>query len=420
MHLVTRNGEYEMCISPVTMHLKDGRTVAVACHECRQCQGQAVLDWVGRNIAESKTATASHCVTLTYGGGEHPAAKVLTYSDVQKWLKLLRRHGYRFGYFCVGEYGTLKGRTHWHVVIHWKGKVPAWAGVQQGTGQWSDSHMSRGEHKVRFMHQRLDKYGKPAKVKGEPAYWWPHGWTEVSECTVDGIKYAMKYIQKDLGEQSYPMPSKKPLLGADYFMRKAESYVEAGLVPQGGIGYLEGRLMPGMGGYAYSWSDVTYENAEGRRVPLQFMLRGAALELFLTHYVRVWEAARPGQPIPASKLVQEWLCPGTWKDVAASAAPVVPLTRFEREQLRAMVAKMEAGPDEDALLAWKRDVFRRQHELWMKSAEWRIEDGKVIEAGSERPAYWNDEQYEVGQQAVRQQERFRERRREDDAKFSEP
>lgn len=89
-----------MCQSP--NKLADG--TQVACHECWQCINAQVDDWCGRCIAENRTAVASHAVTLTYGrdisadsvtygDAEHERAAVLTYSDVQKWLKLFRRHG---------------------------------------------------------------------------------------------------------------------------------------------------------------------------------------------------------------------------------------------------------------------------------------------------------------------------------------
>lgn len=315
-----------MCLRPRKQHLADGRTVQTACQECRQCRDQRVLDWVGRCIAESKVSAKAHAVTLTYGRDEngnedHPRAKVLTYSDVQKWFKLLRRHGYPCRYFLSGEYGPSKGRTHWHFIVFWVDKVPNWSGFDQ-YGNWSDNHLSHGAHKVRFNHQRLGKDGKPAIVNGEPAFWWPHGWTEVSEgASVDAIKYVCKYILKDVAadKQSQFMMSKNPPLGAGYFMQRAERYVAAGLAPQGGMGYLthplyNDRLMMGMGGYKYSWSEVTTKSKEGVVKPVEFQLKGVSLELFLAHYVAAWELLRPGQLIPASILVEEFLSPGSWKD----------------------------------------------------------------------------------------------------------
>ena len=80
------------------------------------------MDWQGRCIAEAATAKAAFAVTLTYGRdamGEklHERAVVMTYSDVQRYLKLLRRHRYTVRYFCAGEFGSEKGRVHWHIIL---------------------------------------------------------------------------------------------------------------------------------------------------------------------------------------------------------------------------------------------------------------------------------------------------------------
>ena len=82
-----------MCKAPLV--LDDG--TEVACRYCSQCVDRKITDWVGRNIAESKSAVKTFAVTLTYGRDrrgdvDHVRAFLLTYSDVQKYLKLLRRH----------------------------------------------------------------------------------------------------------------------------------------------------------------------------------------------------------------------------------------------------------------------------------------------------------------------------------------
>ncbi|WP_221724636.1 hypothetical protein, partial [Ochrobactrum sp. SFR4] len=58
-------------------------------------------DWVGRCVAENKTAIAAHSISLTYGRDEndsvdHLHAAWLTYSDVQKYFKRLRKAKYKF------------------------------------------------------------------------------------------------------------------------------------------------------------------------------------------------------------------------------------------------------------------------------------------------------------------------------------
>lgn len=249
-----------MCISP--NRLSDGTDVA--CHECWQCRDQRINDWVGRCIAESKTAKACHAVTLTYGRSrlgdvDHERAVILTYSDVQKYLKLLRRHGYPVRYFVTGELGSLKGRAHWHVILFWQDGFPP------------------VELDKRFMEDH-----------------WPHGWSHWTLGTnAKNIRYNCKYVQKDLGDaerQGHLAMSKKPPLGAAYFAQMAERYVKAELAPQD---------------LFYTFPEVR-RGKPGAQSLVQFQLRDRSAELFLEHYVNAWSRAYPGRDMPRSELVETW------------------------------------------------------------------------------------------------------------------
>ena len=256
-----------MCVNPVL--IPSGQEIA--CRICWQCRENKVNDWVGRNLAESKTAKAAHSVTLTYGrdkkGDEdHLRAKILTYSDVQKYFKHLRADGYPCRYFAVGEYGSDKGRAHWHVMIYWQGSVP-------------DHELNK-----RFNEKH-----------------WPHGWSFFELPSPASVRYICKYIQKDIGKderQGHLAMSKKPPLGAEYFMLLAQKYVRQGLAPQD----------------PYYWfPDAQNENGQ----PIKFYLKGRSLELFLDEYVAEWGRVYPGRHIPNSELVEKRL-----DELAARQAPV--------------------------------------------------------------------------------------------------
>lgn len=251
-----------MCISPLT--LNDG--TAIACRQCWQCREHTVNDWVGRNIAESKTAKASHAVTLTYGrnragDADHERANILTYSDVQKFFKRLRKAGYPVRYFVTGEFGSTKGRAHWHVMLYWQDQVPE---VKLDTDCFTFEH-------------------------------WPHGFSQWTKPTAHAVRYNCKYIQKDMGDaerQGHLAMSKKPPLGAAYFARMAEQFVRQGLAPQS----LE-----------YRFPDVRRRKEDGTERVVPFLLGGRSAELFLDHYVEAWEAAYPGREVPPSELVNNWV-----------------------------------------------------------------------------------------------------------------
>ncbi len=251
-----------MCLNP----LKIADVGFVACRECWQCRETRVDDWVGRNIAESRTATASHVVTLTYGrdrttgGTDHIRAAVLTYSDVQKYLKLLRFNGFPVRYFVVGEYGSMKSRAHWHIILYWQGPVP--------------DHVLREN----FMERH-----------------WPHGWSYWDKSSPEAVRYACKYLLKDVADEEQqgwgPMVSKKPPLGHEYFRRLADQYVEQGLSPQ--------HLF-------YSFPDVrrvphgtrakTSRSFKEAAVPVRFRMSDRTAENFLAYFLERWREVYQDEP----------------------------------------------------------------------------------------------------------------------------
>lgn len=253
-----------MCKEP--NKLPDGSVVV--CRKCEQCLRNKINDWVGRNIAESKVSTKTVAVTLTYGRNEanekiHERTVALTYSDVQKYIKLLRRHGYDVRYFVTGEYGSLNGRAHWHGILHFKGMVPDLVNRQN------------------FMHEE------------ENTKFWPHGWSFWDyNMGYGSARYVCKYILKnqadEVAQNEQPRMSKKPPIGMAYFEQLAEQYVKQGLAPQS----LE-----------YTFPDVRFTKKDGSSELVKFWLRDRTAELYLEHYIAKWEEAYPGRETPKSELV---------------------------------------------------------------------------------------------------------------------
>jgi len=247
-----------MCLAPIM--IPTGQEIA--CRNCWQCRAAKVDDWVGRNTAESLTARASHSITLTYGPDEngnedHIRAKVLTYSDVQKFIKRLRKDGYPCRYFACGEYGDEKGRAHWHLMIYWLGAVP-------------DVPLEK-----RFTLEQ-----------------WKHGWAYFEMPHENSVRYICKYITKNIGKegrQAKMAMSKKPPLGAAYFQQRANWYVDQGLAPKEPF---------------YSFPDIL----DGKGNAQKFYLKGASREIFLRAYCVHWyRKHRKRRHMPSSELVEQYL-----------------------------------------------------------------------------------------------------------------
>lgn len=264
-----------MCTAPGL--LNSGQLVG--CRKCWQCKERRVNDWAGRCIAEGKTAIASNSLCLTYGRDkselrygavDHERAAVLTYTDVQKYLKLLRYHKYPLRYLVAGEYGSEKGRSHWHLLIFWTSR-----------------------RKPEF---RID-------VREDTAHW-PHGFGHWDELTHRSVFYACKYLQKDTNDddkQGHLSMSKQPPLGDTYFKQLAMRYVDAMLAPQDLL---------------YSFAGVNNKMGERK----QFYMSPATARNFVAEYNTLWARHHPGVHQPSSELVEVYTDRATKKEVSRREA----------------------------------------------------------------------------------------------------
>ena len=237
-----------MCIAPTK--LDDG--TEVGCRECWQCRKRRVNDYVGRCIAESKFSKKTYAVTLTYDADQGVNAVTLIYKDVQDFLKRLRKK-HKCRYIVTGEYGSAKGRSHWHIILFFK---DSWPEVTS--------------------NKRVDwKY-------------WKHGFSYFQEPDWKGFEYCLKYVLKDQTSRqsdSHLAMSKKPPLGHEFFQQLAKQYVEQALAPQT---------------YFYKFGDVRdYKNREKG-----FMMQGKTRENFMETFVNEWEDKYSHEPL--SELVTDY------------------------------------------------------------------------------------------------------------------
>lgn len=319
-----------MCIAPTI--LEDGSQVA--CRQCWQCIENKVNDYVGRNIAENLTATYTHYVTLTYGRVQneehHARSLLLTYSDVQKLLKLLRFYGFEVRYLVAGEFGSKNGRAHWHIILHWQGALPAGIKLNDPFFMWARLDPETGE-------QARD-------VNGDPAFFWPHGFAHFQEATHEAVRYCCKYIQKDLKDdkaQAELHYSLKPPLGFKYFCELAERHVANKLAPQT---------------LFYSFPNVTKRKRGTMDTfePVEFMLQGKMAEKYIQHYIDTWRRAWPElRHTPPSPVVDAWLDYGKLRE--PNLKNQLTHEKFE-SNLRARAKQLDKPPKPkgEQLYSWQR------------------------------------------------------------------
>lgn len=264
-----------MCISPIM--LETG--YLVGCRNCWQCRSTRVDAWVGRNIAETETATVSYAVTLTYGRdwdgrSDHVQSVQLMYSDCQKLLKRMRKAGQQVRYILAGEYGSAMGRAHWHGIFHFYGEtLPDWEGKHL---EWDQERWDR----VGGIH--IPEWA----INGVPL-----GHVHIKKATYAHTRYALKYLMKDEGDphkQTIVHMSRKPPLGYAYFMQLADQTAQAGLV----IEDLKYRF------------NVRTRSGEERIMP--FLITGRMAEMYLARYIDSWRRIHGNNRWPDSEVVDNY------------------------------------------------------------------------------------------------------------------
>lgn len=326
-----------MCVSP--LQLPNGSEVA--CRNCWQCHDNKINDWVGRCIAESKTADSSYSVTLTYGrdgygNSDHERAAVLTYSDVQKYFRSMRDAGYKVRYFAVGEYGHLKGRAHWHAILFF-------------TGAAAPHELTISKHSAKRFENEF----------------WPHGYQHWEAISPASIRYVCKYINKNMGKQErqgHLAMSKKPPLGALYFRQLAERLVEQGLAPV----------------------DLKYRFPESKRKdgsPQEYLLWGRSAEMFLDYYAEAWEKKNAGVLMPYSERLSERMDQLCAFERATDA-------EFDRTMNVHSVAEYPTG----VRTSGARPVFDYRHNMWTiteagETLYWRFHSTYKTKSWQKGPGY---------------------------------
>lgn len=94
----------------------------IRCGMCLGCKADHARDWAIRSYHESQLHSESCFVNLTYAPEFLPPHGSLQKTDLQLFWKRLRKAlnkniGTKIRYFACGEYGTKKGRPHYHAII---------------------------------------------------------------------------------------------------------------------------------------------------------------------------------------------------------------------------------------------------------------------------------------------------------------
>ncbi|QXN75062.1 replication initiator protein [Microvirus mar18] len=123
----------KMCVSPIRlkvtlkqplvdrekMSIQVYDSLEVPCGKCVECAKAYSSEWALRICLEAAQYKENCCLTLTYNNEHLPADNQLCRRDIQLFIKRLRKSLYpqKIRYFYAGEYGSLRGRPHYHCIV---------------------------------------------------------------------------------------------------------------------------------------------------------------------------------------------------------------------------------------------------------------------------------------------------------------
>lgn len=159
----------------------------VPCGKCAFCIKKSIDAWCLRLYHEMEVSSSAFFLTLTYNDEHQPPGDEVSKRDLQLFIKRLRKVNPGIRYFAIGEYGTEKGRPHYHAVIF------NLIDLDLVTRSWTD------------------EFGNPI------------GFVVGSRATMGRIRYMVEYMalpQKENGKaKAFRIMSRRPGIGAQYVQK---------------------------------------------------------------------------------------------------------------------------------------------------------------------------------------------------------
>ena len=113
----TANGKYKLTFSPKNYN-KEFAPIDIPCGKCIGCRIDKSITWAIRMTKEAESHENNCFITLTYAPEHLPSNSSLIKTDLQKFIKRLRKKvNKKILYYGVGEYGDSSLRPHYHLCL---------------------------------------------------------------------------------------------------------------------------------------------------------------------------------------------------------------------------------------------------------------------------------------------------------------
>lgn len=207
----------------------------VRCGKCIECLQQISSEWALRICLEASRYEENCCITLTYNDVHLPepdryGVSPVVKRDIQLFMKRLRKaiSPKTVRYFCSGEYGSEKGRPHYHLILF---------GFTPPDLVYSFSKKGEKYYRSDFIQKLWSVYSFDRYSK-QPVFD-PIGFVSVGRVTWNTAFYTAKYLQKSVFRNFIVPPfclmSRNPGLG---FNALTQTVVDTGKL------YYNGKVYP--------------------------------------------------------------------------------------------------------------------------------------------------------------------------------
>ena len=195
------------------------------CGGCEGCLLERSRQWAVRCMHEASQWERNCFITLTYE--ETPPWNSLRHGDFQKFMKRLRKkfHGHKeyiddrtgksshpIRFYMAGEYGTQRGRPHYHACIF--------------NFSFEDLKFLRRTNSGSNLYRSTQLEGL-----------WPHGFSSVGDVTFESAAYVARYVMKKQYQEDDHLLVVDPHTGE--CVERHPEYNRMSLKPGIGAGFLD-------------------------------------------------------------------------------------------------------------------------------------------------------------------------------------
>lgn len=171
---INSSGKIEILWNSKGFYYETGRVITLKCGKCIECQRSKVYEWSSRICQEASLYDKNCAITLTF---REPAPNSVSPRDVQLFLKRLFKNEHLQGVrrFYCGEYGSTKGRPHYHIILF----------------------NYRPDDLEYFFSRDGEQYFRSKTIERN----WPYGYSLIGNVSFKTAQYVALYMQKQLKEK---------------------------------------------------------------------------------------------------------------------------------------------------------------------------------------------------------------------------